>query len=784
MIPTAPLLAAFVSPALFAGGAAAVAAPILIHLLARRRFRRIRWAAMDFLVDAERRNRRRLRMEEWILLALRCLCVLLLAAMVARPFLQASGLVMSWAGTRRTERVFVLDDSLSMAYQTPDGPVFNRVRQAVRRLLASIREHAPDDTVTILRMSDPASPVDSGTYLDDTQTEELLARLEALEPTQRSIEPTRVMEDVVATLDRSPGLTNAAVYIISDFQRRDWAEGTSERVAPDTPEDSGSPGGAPSETGVGVLAPLAEWAGEERSLHVVLISVGEADAANLAITDLSATGGQIVAGTTGTMRVRVANYTARPQRDLALSLTTGNLAQPPEVLRELGPGRTADADLEVDFLRAGFEAVRVEIPPDALPADNVRYAAPQVAGAIRILIVDGEPAPERFDDEVTLLATALRPEGDVFSGNEVVVADEAQLDGTALERFQVVVLANVYRVSDPTVESLERFVQRGGGLLVFLGDQVDPDLYNAALYRRGEGLLPAELTEVLRADDGVRLSVADRSHRAMRGLDREGDPLGLGQIPFFSYFGCRPFQPESARPDGPQDEIVAAGNLPTRRAARVVARFDAPGSMEGDPAIVERPFGEGRVVLVTTTADKEWHHWPDHPTFLPVIMELTRHVARPADRGLSRHVGDVIELPLDGDVFEPDAVIRTPAYPNERETGVTAVMTDDGRGLRLRWEATDRPGIYRFLVKRREGGESALLSAVNTDPREGDLTMADEAQLRRALGDIPFEYVDGIDALTEVGGDARVELWRLFLFSTVAMLMTEQVLAWWWGRRR
>ena len=82
------MLGAFVSPALFVGGAAAVAAPILIHLLARRRFKRIRWAAMEFLIDAERRNRRRLRMEEWILLALRCLAILLIGAMVARPFFE------------------------------------------------------------------------------------------------------------------------------------------------------------------------------------------------------------------------------------------------------------------------------------------------------------------------------------------------------------------------------------------------------------------------------------------------------------------------------------------------------------------------------------------------------------------------------------------------------------------------------------------------------------------------------------------------------------------------
>ena len=68
-----------------------------------------------------------------------------------------------------------------------------------------------------------------------------------------------------------------------------------------------------------------------------------------------------------------------------------------------------------------------------------------------------------------------------------------------LANHHVVMLANVYRVSEPAVESLERFVRRGGGLIAFLGDQVDPDLYNAALYRGGEGLLPGELSQQVRA---------------------------------------------------------------------------------------------------------------------------------------------------------------------------------------------------------------------------------------------------------------------------------------------
>ena len=70
MLRTIDILAAVVSPALLWAGAAAVSVPIIIHFLTRRRFQRVRWAAVDFLLEANRENRRRVRIEELILLAL------------------------------------------------------------------------------------------------------------------------------------------------------------------------------------------------------------------------------------------------------------------------------------------------------------------------------------------------------------------------------------------------------------------------------------------------------------------------------------------------------------------------------------------------------------------------------------------------------------------------------------------------------------------------------------------------------------------------------------------
>lgn len=770
---SASMLAAFVSPALFFGGAAAVAAPIVIHLLARRRFNRIRWAAMDFLIDAERRNRRRLRMEELILLALRCLAVILIALFIARPFFQPAMAGAMWGGSRSTERVFVIDDSLSMSYETADGTVFDRAKQAVRGLIQSIRQETPDDTVTIVRMSQPTAPLETGTYLDDVQTEDMLARLDALSVTQLSVNAATVFEGVAEVLDRNPSVTNAAVYFISDFQRQDWAKVDTSDAA-----DSAVDPATDDDAGASIAAPLVAWAKDDRGLAVMLIDVGEDDAANVAVTELSLRAGRLVAGASGVVRAKVANFTGRSIENVELKLTVGQLAQPQKAIRNLASRQQAMVDMEAEFPRAGFEAVRVEIKSDSLPADDVRYLATDVADAIAVLVVNGEPSSESFNDEVNLLTTALRPEGDVFSGNEVVVVDETDLDDAKLSTFHVVVLANVYRVSEPAVEQLERFVRGGGGVIFFLGDQVDADLYNTAFYRDGDGLLPAALTEIVRASKAAHLVVTDRLHPAMRGVSSAGDPLGIGQIPFFEYFGCRAL--DSATPNFDND-----GPRPT--AARVVARFD---DADQHPAILERTFGNGRVIMVTTSADKEWNDWPAHPTFLPIMVELVRHAARLSDVGTEQWVGAPIELPLDPALFAPEAIVRTPAYPDEREVVVTASAAADGHGMVLIWEHTEKAGVYQFVLKRREGidapidTETVRLVAVNVDPRESDLASAQEDELHSAMGDVSFEYVKGTDDLSGNTVEARTEFWRVFLLATAVVLMMEQWLAWHWGRRR
>jgi len=762
------LAAAFVTPGLFFSGAAAMSVPIIIHLLARRRFKRVRWAAVEFLLAAEKKKRRRVKLEEWILLALRCLAVLLIAMLIARPFLTPSGIIASLSGHAQTERIILIDDSFSMGYVSAGVPLFTHAKKSVRRLIALIREESPDDTVTIFRMTEPGSPMERGTFLDERQTPELLARLESLSVSQLAMDPVDVVERVSQYLSQSEDIINTAVYVVSDFQKKDWLTD------------------AQGEASASVLKPLMGWSGDDHDLQIVLIDVGDDQASNIAVTDVRVTGGQLVTGAEATFRAKVANYSAQAANNLDVSISVGDLAQPTKTIPELAGGLTTSVDLGVSFVTAGFETVRVSVPHDSLEIDDVRHFVADVASSIRILVVNGEPSTDLFEDEVTYLSTALRPQGEVFSGNDVVVVDESALETANLSTYHAVILANVYRVSEPAAARLEQFVRRGGGVMFFLGDQVDPGLYNATLYRDGSGLLPAKLGERVRGARPFHLHIVDRLHTIMRPLSLEGDPLGLSEIPFFEFFDCKPWSAdklptEDDRANDAEEKTDGKSDMASASPSRVLAVFRDD---QDYPAIIERKFGSGRVILVTTAADKEWHLWPNHPTYLPVMMELALYVSKRSVDDAAYSAGVPIEMAIDTSMYESEVIVRTPAYPTEREAVVTAKPSENGAGLVATWPDTKRCGVYQFVLRRRDQGQTIRLVSVNPDTRESDVASANESELRQANEGVPIEYVNGVEALSGEVGNPRTELWRLVLLAAVAVLLFEQFLAWSWGRRR
>lgn len=747
------MLAALVHPALFWGGLAAVGVPILIHLLARRRFQRVRWAAMSFLIDAEKRNRRRVRIEELILLALRSLAVFLVGLFIARPFVQPSGIASLLGGAERTERIFLLDDSFSMGYLSEGATSLARAKAGVANLINRLRTHAPGDTVTLLRTSELDAPVVAGALLDDAQIELLLSRLEAIEPSQRALSVAACLGAVERHLERDASTTSAALYILSDFQRIDWVG----RRAGEA-EDSATPASS-----------LEEWSGTGRGLRVVLVDVGDDTAQNVAVTALAPRQRQVVTGVEASLLAEIGNFTARelPQTELDVSAAQRAAAQ---VVQHVSAGATTAASIPVTFTQAGDEAVRVEIPPDDLPIDNARWAVVSVSEAVRVLVVNGEPSADAYLDEVALLVAAMRPEGDIFSGNQVDTIDESALEVARLADYHLVMLCNLYRVSEPAADALHAYVGAGGGLMIFPGDQVsDPVLYNATLYRGGKGLLPASFQAVITASAaGVTLGPGDWRHPVVQVFAGEDNPF-RDRIRFARYYATEP---------AVTAEDSDAGGDERRMSSRVLARFDDP---EQTPALIERSYGEGRVMLFTSTCDLEWNDWARDPSFVVTMQELVQYLARASAAVRPVRVSEAIRLSLDPSRFDAVATVRGPGYPQEEEIEIAAVAGDGG-GLQFLWTQTDRAGIYTFLLRERGGGQVTRRVAVVLDANESDLRPALEDELRPMFGALPVEYVAGVPQRDDDADEGRRELWPGVLILALCVLMGEQFLAWRFGR--
>src|SRR6266576_3224244 len=126
----------FLSPLLI-WGTLLGAIPIIIHLLNRRRFRRVDWAPMRYLKLTIQRNRRRIQIEQWLLLLVRIALPVLLFFLLARPLLNPTGLERRFGIGGRTSHVILVDDSLSMGYTADGPPAFHRARDVAGALLAA-----------------------------------------------------------------------------------------------------------------------------------------------------------------------------------------------------------------------------------------------------------------------------------------------------------------------------------------------------------------------------------------------------------------------------------------------------------------------------------------------------------------------------------------------------------------------------------------------------------------------------------------------------------------------
>lgn len=648
----------FLNPAVL-WGLAAVSVPVLIHLLFRIRRQTVAFSSIEFILASSVRQQSRTRLKELLLLLMRVLVIALIVAAFARPAIRHSS---SNSYGVSTSCVIVLDDTLSMQRRLRSGSAFDWAR---RTALDEIRDLPPGSRVTLVPVSGP---------VEGPLTPKVAAgRLRALQATWRSAPLAPAVARGLLAFSEGGG--NRTLVVISDFQRP-ALEGLSEalRAVPDS------------------VAIHIRATPDEAAFNASVLALSSPDYLRDALTAKVA-----ATGITKPVTERFELFEGAPKARYSTEVTFANEA-------------TRVVEIAADHLPRGAVLTARLGQPDALTADNERYRVHGVMRRLQILCVEEDPPTNAFAAVSRFVRTALCPEspktGDGYYYH-VTTIPRAELSPERLRGVDVLLLCGLSGLTAQQVETVEKLIAGGAGCVLFTGPKSEPALYNGRGYRNGTGFIPAPIQQVqsigTSADQFWFLTRLKSEHPALQSFSGPGitDPSAAN-------FWGRVKLGEPG-PVGPGEGEVDRTN--PSRDKEVLARFD-----DELPAVVASRFGQGRVVMVASTADRAWNDMPLHKFFVPFIHDLAVFTAGKRPQSFpSLTVGEPFRLALDGTA---DAGTFAVAGPDRKSF---APELADGAVVVAGFE---RPGVYTLSGRLRRDGKSVAVKipiAVNVDPSESVL---------------------------------------------------------------
>ncbi len=805
---------------LTAAGAASI--PLIIHLLNRKRYRIVSWAAMRFLLAAQKKNTRRLRIEHLLLLLIRILIVLLILLAMAAVTKWAediwarslpNGTILTTPGGRRVHRIVVLDGSMSMGLKVGETTCFERARQLAIRL---VKESQRGDGFSVILMASSPRPITGSSVGPSEDSARVIAELESLRLPHGNSDLAGTLHSVLDLLRKSPGkFVEKEVYFVSDMQKTSW-------VLP-RPAD------------------IAEAVkGISDKARTILLDVGVADPPpNLAVVRLGLYGDRPVAltGQKSIVMATIRNYGEETPDKVRITLQTGRAADKPgDKPFAFSEGRTVtrmeriargdyNVALECTFDAPGDWAVQVRVEGDALDLDDSRSMVLRVRDSIPVILVNGKPAADPYDQATEYLYDALNPFQDQQLHADAPVRPK-KLSATEfadagigdLSEADCVFLCDVPRFTVAEARRLETHVLRGGGLVFFLGPNVDLASYNDVLYRNGQGLLPARLLGRQRAPKGhhFRFAADDREWKLapLAVFDQqETHRHNLLESSFQEFI--RTESPSASAGHAPRrilSFLTALDRSDSGKTVEATAFQREAALLEWQPALPRDKDGEekaskearrlrqpvpssrGRVALYTTTANTDWSDWPRKGSFIWLQQELLAYVASPRLRGQWAIVGDTLEQYLPGSTGADEKEV-TLMTPDNREEKVRTISRDET--ALWRWSDTDVSGIYRAVIG---SHPREYLNAVNvpvaelmTQGGESDLTRTTDEALHQLYPEWDLQIVkdpgeatrDGKKLLSDAGEPQEPQLGsaiaRWLLLLAFVLLVGESLLAWYFG---
>ena len=668
----------FLNP-LFLLGLAAVAAPIIVHLVRRTRAQRVEFASLMFVRRVPQRTIRRKRLHNLLLLVMRCLALLFLVLAFTRPYF--TGGSAAEAGGSDGATVVLLDTSFSMRY----GQRFEQAKARARDIINRARG---GERIALATFG-------SGYEVLTRFTVETAKVQALLDSTQAGMSGTDYVQALrgADALFKDAGKGPRQIVLISDFQAAGWNQAESSyRLSKD--------------------------------VKLMPIDVGENTAPNLAVTEVTAQPIIYQQKYTDKLAARVTNFSdeARPAVRVEFQINDHTVEK-----RELKLDAHASELIEfTDFnLLEGVNRGVVIASDDTFPLDNRFSFALRRATQSKALAIEtaGRGRSESFYLHNALMTGENLP-------FQLTVKTAGAVSPSELSEYRVIIINDASGINAALAGQLAKFVESGGGLVIAAGRHLEASEFNNTL----KAIAPATLGEVVQSrSDYVAMSDVKKEHPIFEVFQQSGR---LASARVFGYHRSTP-----------------------NEKASVIARFE-----DGSPALVEQSFGNGKVLLFTSTLDSSWNDLPLTPVYLPLMRQMLRYLGEREERAWHL-LGQVFTAPVAKDGSLPAVDSPSGTRITERTQTASGELIVNAR----------EPGFYRLRYPNRSD-----FAAVDLDGKESDLTKLKVDDFMAAVTGADPKAVQASGANTRLTNEeieARQRVWWSLLIASLVLFIAEAILA-------
>ena len=421
----------------FLWGLAAVSLPFLIHLLNRRKPKRIRFSTLFFLKQLQQKKMRRLKIRQLLLLLLRALIVLMFVLAFSRPTMKSQSFLLGQANVR-TAAAIVLDNSMSIQLEGGQGVLYNKALEGVKQILQQLKQ---GDQISLF-LSCPIPDYSDPQIFESSET-----IIQILNKTQPTMQVGDLMETTLQArkqLEES-FFPNKELFVFSDFQKSSWQ---------------------------GLLQDNLQVISSD--IRTFLYDVGNEKKGNFAVKEVRLKNQIIELGKTISVASSVDNHSPNNSNDLMVHAFLLNKRAGQNTI-QIESNRSKEVDFNLLVKQTGFISGLIELEDDLLMADNRAYFSFYLPEKIRLLLFGDS-------NDLRYFKLALAPDKEkqkLFSFEEV---DRLQRLTTTLSQYSAVVIADPDRLSDGDIAALIQYIKSGGHLIFFPGERTDLRQINEKLF--------------------------------------------------------------------------------------------------------------------------------------------------------------------------------------------------------------------------------------------------------------------------------------------------------------